>query len=236
MLIVGVTLVSVFAAILNSVPSLDSFDPVFAATEKLCALFFMLEFALRFWTSDSRKDYVLSFWGMVDMISFVPIIVAVIPFDGAIVAQQMKFLLVMRTFRIAKVTRAYIEGVRAANEGNVSQALNVKAYFLTLLTAAIGNGAVMYALEGNQLHYATMPRAILEVLKIFMGMAGSATHTLGGELFIVAVRFQALCLLGLLIEVMGGFMRGLLFGLNDANSPNTGEQAKFQGTVVPDDK
>jgi len=234
--IVVVTLVSVFAAILNSVPALDAFDPVFGFSEKLCAVFFMLEFMLRLWTCDDRQAYVFSFWGLVDMISFVPIIVALIPFDAAVVAQQMKILLVMRAFRIAKVTRAYIEGVRAANSGDVSQDLNVKAYFLTLFTAAIGNGAVMYALEGQQPHYGTMPRAILEVMKIFMGTAGWPTQTLGGELFIVIVRFQALCLLGLLIEVMGGFMRGLLFGINDGGSLHGGEAAKAQGAALHDDR
>ena len=235
-LIVVVTLVSVFAAILNSVPALDAFDPVFGFSEKICAIFFMLEFGVRLWTTDDRQGYVFSFWGLVDMISFVPIIIALIPFDAAIVAQQMKILLVMRAFRIAKVTRAYIEGVRAANSGDVSQDLNVKAYFLTLFTAAIGNGAVMYALEGHQPHYGTMPRAILEVMKIFMGTAGWPTQTLGGELFIVIVRFQALCLLGLLIEVMGGFMRGLLFGINDGGSLHGGEAVKAQGAALHDDR
>ena len=99
-----------------------------------------------------------------------------------------------------------------------------------------GNGAVMYALEGQQPHYGTMPRAILEVMKIFMGTAGWPTQTLGGELFIVIVRFQALCLLGLLIEVMGGFMRGLLFGINDGGSLHGGEAAKTQGAALHDDR
>jgi hypothetical protein len=235
--IVAVTLTSVLIAILNSVPALDRFDSFFNVGEKICAVFFMTEFLARYWTSDDRKAYVLSFWGIVDMISFVPIIVSVIPFDAAVVAQQMKILLVMRTLRIAKVTRSYIEGVRAANDGNVSQDLNVKAYFLTLFTAAIGNGAVMYALEGHQAHYATMPKAILEVMKIFMGTAGWPTQTIGGELFIIVVRFQALCLLGLLIEVMGGFMRGLLFGTVDGSSAAGAASApKAQSGVLQEDK
>lgn len=198
--------------------------------------FFLLEFALRFWTSGNRKGYVFSFWGVVDLILFVLIVVALIPFDAAIIAQQVRVLLVMRTFRIAKLTRTYIEGVRAANAGDVSQDLNVTAYFLTLFTAAVDNGAVMYALERHQPHYGTMPRAILEVMKIFTGTAGWPTQTPGGELFIVIVRFQTLCLLGLLIEVMGGFMRGLLFGLSDGSCLNRVEAAKFQGRVLQDDK
>lgn len=235
--IVLMTLLSVFAAVLNSVPSLDRFDWLFTITERVCAVFFMIEFAVRLWSSDDRKGYVFSFWGIVDMISFVPIIVSLIPMDAAIIAQQVKILLVMRTFRIAKVARAYIEGVRAANAGNVSQDLNVKAYFLTLFTASIANGAVMHALEGHQPHYATMPRAILEVMKIFMGTAAWPTQTIWGELFVLVVRFQALCLLGLLIEVMGSFMRGMLFGHSDGSSASSSIDASIpHGAVLTDEK
>jgi len=234
--IVTMTLLSVLAAVLNSVPALDRYDWAFTLTERVCAVFFMAEFAARLWTSDDRKGYVFSFWGIVDMISFVPIIVALIPIDVAVIAQQMKILLVMRTFRIAKVARAYIEGVRAANHGNVSQDLNVKAYFITLFTAAIANGAVMHALEGHQPHYATIPRSILEVMKIFMGTAGWPTQTIWGELFVLVVRFQALCLLGLLIEVMGSFMRGMLFGHGDGSSASTADTGSPSATALLDEK
>jgi len=234
--IVTMTLLSVLAAVLNSVPALNQYDSIFIVTERICAVFFMAEFAARLWTSDDRKGYVFSFWGIVDMISFVPIVVALIPIDAAVIAQQMKILLVMRTFRIAKVARAYIEGVRAANQGNVSQDLNVKAYFLTLFTASIANGAVMHAIEGHQPHYATIPRSILEVMKIFMGTAAWPTQTIWGELFVLVVRFQALCLLGLLIEVMGSFMRGMLFGHSDGSSASNADVSGPSGTVLPDDK
>jgi voltage-gated potassium channel len=211
-LIVVVTIISVLSSILASVPALDAFDKVFSILETICATFFMAEFAIRLWVSDDRKNYVTSFWGFVDMLSFVPIVVSALPLPSAMVAQQLKVLLVVRTLRIAKVTRAYIEGLRASSGPEVSQDLNVKVYFLALFSAAIANGAVMYALESEQAHYATMPRAILEVMKTFMGTAPWPTKTIWGELFLVVVRFEALCLLGLLIEVMGAFMRGLLFG------------------------
>jgi hypothetical protein len=64
----------------------------------------------------------------------------------------------------------------------------------------------------KQHHYSTMPLAILEVVKIFMATVAHPPVTTMGELFMLCIRFQGLCLLGLLIDVMGGFMRRMLFG------------------------
>lgn len=217
LLIVAATVISVGVTILLTVPQFNKYSSLMLGVENSCAAFFMLEFLARFWTRSDRKKYLLSFWGVVDILSFIPLVVAFFPLPAAMVAQQFKVLLVIRAFRIAKFTRAYVEGVQAEAPHDASHELNVKVYFLALFSAAIGNGTVLFAIEGHQPHYSTIPKAILEVLKIFMATPAWPTQTMYGELFILCVRFQALCLLGLLIEVMGTFMRNILFGHGDTS-------------------
>ena len=233
-LIVAATVISVAVTILNSVPRFETYATQFLFIEHSCATFFMFEFMARLWTSPHKRKYLFSFWGFIDILSFVPLLVVFFPLPAAMVAQQLKVLLVIRAFRIGKFTRAYVEGVRSEETHDASHELNVKVYFLALFSAAIGNGAVMYAIEGHQPHYSTIPKAILEVLKIFMATAAWPTQTLFGELFILCVRFQALCLLGLLIEVMGNFMRNILFGHGDT-SHHAKEDAVKSSALSRDD-
>jgi voltage-gated potassium channel len=211
------TVASVLVTILSTVPSLARFHRPFLVIEVLCALLFMVEYAARLALSPNRRAYAFSLWGFVDLMSFLPIFFVLVPLSAVIFAQQLKILLVFRSLRIAKLARAYVLEKRLSlgadgKAEDVKPELHVSVYFLTLISSSILNGAVMYALEGKQHHYSTMPLAILEVVKIFMATVPHPANTTVGELFVLFIRFQGLCLLGLLIDVMGGFMRRMLFG------------------------
>ncbi len=211
------TVSSVLVTIVSTVPRFASYHGLFLCVEVACGLLFMVEYFARLALSEDRRAYALSLWGFVDLMSFLPILFVLVPLSAVIFAQQLKILLVFRSLRIAKLARAYVlETRRSTGEDgkpeDVKPELHVSVYFLTLVSASILNGAVMYALEGKQHHYSTMPLAILEVVKIFMATVAHPPATTMGELFILCIRFQGLCLLGLLIDVMGGFMRRMLFG------------------------
>lgn len=221
-IIMACTVTSVLVTILSTVPRFASLHTPFLIVEVLCALIFFVEYVLRLFSSKNRARYAFSLWGFVDLMSFLPIIFILVPTSALIFAQQLKILLVFRSLRIAKLARTYVLEKRSsagedekAEDGkseDVKPELHVSVYFLTLVSASVLNGAVMYALEANQYHYSTMPLAILEVVKIFMATVPHPPSTTLGELFVLCIRFQGLCLLGLLIDVMGGFMRRMLFG------------------------
>lgn len=211
------TVASVLATILSTVPRFASCRGLFLCIEVVCGLLFMVEYFARLVLSEDRRAYAFSLWGFVDLMSFLPILFVLVPISAVIFAQQVKILLVFRSLRIAKLARAYVLEKRSSlgadgKAEDVKPELHVSVYFLTLVSSSILNGAVMYALEGKQHHYSTMPLAILEVVKIFMATVPHPANTTLGELFILCIRFQGLCLLGLLIDVMGGFMRRMLFG------------------------
>jgi voltage-gated potassium channel len=215
--IITVTSVSVLVTIISTVPSFSAFQKPFMVAEVLCSLFFLVEYLVRLFSSKDRLAYAFSIWGLADLLSFLPILAHLDPAHSLVFAQQVKILLAFRSLRVAKLARAYIlESRSEASEDpdpeHHHRDIPVSVYFLTQITVAIFNGAVMYDLEGAQEGYSTMPLAILEVTKILLDTDPVPPETVWGRVFILFIYFQRLCLLGLLIDVMGGFIRRTVFG------------------------
>jgi voltage-gated potassium channel len=211
------TTISVLVTIISTVPEFSAFHRHFLAIEVFCSVFFMLEYIARLLTSADKKAYVFSIWGFSDLMSFLPVVFILTPLPAFIFAQQVKILLAFRSLRIAKLARVYILEARSAAseeqiQENHSRDTPVSIYFLTQVTAAILNGAIMFEIEGAQAAYSTMPLAILEVSKILLDSDPVPPQSLFGRIFILFIYFQRLCLLGLLIDVMGGVIRRKLFG------------------------
>lgn len=61
---------------------------------------FVVEYCLRVWIADRKKDYVLSFYGIVDFIAIFPALV--LPMAGL---QELRALRLLRLFRITKALR-----------------------------------------------------------------------------------------------------------------------------------
>lgn len=215
--IIACTTISVLVTIISTVPEFSAFYRYFLGIEVVCSLFFMLEYIARLLTSADKKAYVFSIWGFADLMSFLPIVFIITPLPAFIFAQQVKILLAFRSLRIAKLARAYILESRGAGgeeqgHDNQNRDIPLSVYFLTQITAAVLNGAVMFEIEGAQPGYSTMPLAILEVTKVLLDTDPVQPVTMLGRIFILFIYFQRLCLLGLLIDVMGGVIRRKLFG------------------------
>ena len=212
------TAASVLVTIVSTVPSLAPFDKPLFVAETVCSLFFLVEYVARLFSSKDRLGYAFSIWGLVDLLSFLPILAHLAPAHSVVFAQQIKILLAFRSLRIAKLSRAYIlESQVTATEDpdhdhHHHRDIPVSVYFLTQISVAIFNGAIMYDLEGAQEGYSTMPLAILEVTKILLDTDPVQPETVLGRIYILFIYFQRLCLLGLLIDVMGGVIRRVLFG------------------------
>ncbi|RFC44111.1 MAG: voltage-gated potassium channel [Verrucomicrobia bacterium] len=203
--------------VISTVPELSVYRRLFLSIEVACALFFMAEYVLRLSTSPNRRAYIFSFWGFIDLMSFLPTIFILVPLPAVVFAQQLKILLAFRSLRIAKLARTYIlesrsDDKREGHHEGEETRIPVSVFFFTQISASILNGAVMYAVEGSQPSYATMPKAILEVTKVLLDSDPTPPQTTFGQIFVLLIYFQRLCLLGLLIEVMGSAVRRLLFG------------------------
>jgi voltage-gated potassium channel len=111
-------------------------------------IFFTLEYIVRIYCSPKPKRYILSFFGIVDLLSILPFYLAFI-FSGA------RFLLIIRSFRLIRVFRVF-KLFNFLDEGNLlllslqRSFSKIFVFFFFVLILNICIGTLMYVIEGKQ--------------------------------------------------------------------------------------
>lgn len=115
--------------------------------EYLLTLFFTIEYALRVYCEPRKRDYVLSFFGIVDFLATIPQLLSIfIP--------QLKYLTIMRSFRLVRIFRV-LRLFMFINEGyllieSVKRSMNkLIVYFLFVSVLVVVLGTVMFMVENG---------------------------------------------------------------------------------------
>lgn len=128
------------------------------ALEWLFTLAFSIEYAARIYAARRRWAYIRSFYGIIDLISVLPLYLGlVLPDAHHLVA--VRALRAMRVFRVFKL-------VRYANDANVmtrslrhaQRKLQIFLGMLGLITIVLGS--LMYVVEGPAYGFTSIPRSI----------------------------------------------------------------------------
>ncbi|MGM9760391.1 MAG: ion transporter [Parabacteroides sp.] len=116
--------------------------------EYLFTAFFTLEYALRIYCSPNPRRYIFSFFGIIDLLSTLPL------YLGFFVSGA-RYLLILRSFRLIRVFRVF-KLFSFLDEGNllmqslwISRA-KIGVFFLFVLILNISIGTLMYMVEGGQ--------------------------------------------------------------------------------------
>lgn len=117
------------------------------ALEWLITLFFSVEYALRLYCSPRPKEYALSFYGLVDLISTLPLYVSFF-------SHAAFYLTIVRAFRLIRVFRVFrLFGFIA--EGNLllmalkESRRKIFVFFLFVFILSIALGTLMHIIEGQ---------------------------------------------------------------------------------------
>jgi voltage-gated potassium channel len=203
------TVVSIVSLVLETVPSLVEYSTTFIIIEWVAVIFFGLEYVGRLLTSKPKRKYVLSFFGVIDLVSIAPTLLGLGNFTFLKSARALRIIRMLRMLRLAKISRTKI--VEEENMNVLS--LNIIIYFATLLFALLVTGTLMYLVEGGQSAFVSIPAGMWWSLKVFLaGIPVVEPVTVVGEFFFVLTRFVGLLLLGLLIGVVGNVFRALVMG------------------------
>jgi len=203
------TVVSIVSLVLETVPSLVGYTTTFIFIEWVAVIFFGLEYAGRLFTSKPKRKYILSFFGIIDLVSIAPTLLGLGNFTFLKSARALRIIRMLRMFRLAKMSRTKI----VAEENMSVLSLNIIIYFATLLFALLVTGTLMYLVEGGQSAFVSIPAGMWWSLKVFLaGIPVVEPMTAAGEFFFVVTRFVGLLLLGLLIGVVGNVFRVLVMG------------------------
>lgn len=198
------TIVSVIAVVLETVPAMQQYASIFVIIEWTVAILFTVEYLARLVATKPSYKYIFSFFGVIDLVSILP------TFLGLGNLTFLKSARALRIIRLLRLIRASALRSHKKDEDYNPIAFNVLIYFSTLLLALLIFGTLMYLVEGGEMFY-SIPAGMWWSLKVFMaGVPVEAPLTAAGDALFVLTRFSGLLLLGLLIGVVGNVFRLLL--------------------------
>ena len=120
---------------------------IFTVLEYVFTFFFTLEYLLRLYCSPQPRKYAFSFFGIIDLLSTLPLYV------GWIIG-PVRYLMVVRTFRLIRVFRvfklfSFLEEGDLLLRSLILSSRKIMVFFLFMVIMVISMGTLMYMAEGN---------------------------------------------------------------------------------------
>ncbi len=150
---------SVIVVALESVTALpDSAGKWFVALEWIFTIIFTFDYAMRIWIVTSKRKYIFSFFGIIDLLSILPTYLGLF-FVGAQSLMVIRSIRLIRIFRIFKLSRYVGEGQNLALALKSSRH-KIIVFLVTVLTSVIITGTLMYLIEGPSHGFTSIPKSI----------------------------------------------------------------------------
>jgi voltage-gated potassium channel len=158
-ILIATILVSVAVVIMDSVESLSlRYRDWFKTLEWGFTFLFTAEYLARLWCVRHPLRYVRSFFGIIDLLAFMPTYMALI-FPQAITFQGVRILRLLRIFRIFKLS-AYLTEYRTLGEALRASTRKILIFLSVVLMAVLLLGTAMYVVEGPQNGYTSIPTSV----------------------------------------------------------------------------
>lgn len=158
-LLLGVILVSVLVALLDSVALLHAhYGKFFYALEWVFTIAFSIEYLIRLSLVRRPMGYVLSFYGLIDLAAALPTYISlfIVGADHLLVIRVLRILRVFRILEMAEYSNEGSELMRALHASR--RKIGMFVLFVLLITIVFG--AVMYLVEGPENGFTSIPHAM----------------------------------------------------------------------------
>mgnify|MGYP001024820586 CR=1 FL=1 len=150
---------SVVAVLLDSVASFNArYGELFVRLEWFFTLLFTIEYSLRIYSTDNRKGYIFSFYGLIDLFSILPTYIAFV-FPQAQYLIVIRIMRVLRIFRILKLFR-YMGEANLMYTALLQSRRKIFVFLFSVLTLIIIFGATMFIIEGPEHGFTSIPESI----------------------------------------------------------------------------
>lgn len=154
-----IILVSITLVMLESIPSLGTkYASLFINLEWCITIFFTIEYILRIVCIKKPWKYVLSFYGIIDLLSTIPLYLSLF-FVGYNSLLSIRSLRLLRVFRILKVTQFIGESDKLKRAIKAS-APKIAVFLFAVLVVSIIFGTLMYIIEGAESGFVSIPVSI----------------------------------------------------------------------------
>ena len=152
-------LASVLVVMLDSVESIvDRHGFALHFLEWVFTILFTFEYAARLASVQSKRRYVFSFFGIIDLLSIIPTYLSVL-LPGTRFLVIIRVLRVLRVFRVLKLVR-YLGEARTLGRALAASRFRIIVFLITVLTLTVILGSFMYLIEGPQAGFTSIPVAV----------------------------------------------------------------------------
>lgn len=151
--------ISVVIVLLDSVPQLhEDYGPYFWYAEVVLTMIFSVEYLLRIYISPSRRAYVFSFWGIIDLLSVLPTYIS-LAFAGYHYLIVVRIFRLLRIFRILRMVR-FNRGAALIVDALRASFYKVMVFLMTVFLMTILLGTLMYVIEGGNEGFTSIPQSV----------------------------------------------------------------------------
>jgi len=180
-------LISIFLVMIESVSTIDEkYHDELNIAEWIVTILFSIEYILRVITIKKPSKYIFSFYGIIDLLSTIPMYLSMF-FIGTHTLVAFRSLRLLRIFKIFKLASYIGEANKLILALKASRArISVFLFFVLILCVILGT--VMYLIEGQENGFTSIPRSVYWAIVTLttVGYGDIAPHTPLGQ-FIASV-------------------------------------------------
>jgi len=152
-------LVSVLVAMLETVSAIhERYRSLLYGIEWFFTILFTIEYAFRILCVRHPLRYVTSFYGVVDLLAFLPTYLSLI-IAGTQSLLVIRVLRLLRVFRVFKLAR-YLRASSVLGIALKASRPRITVFLLTVFTIVIVVGTLMYLIEGPENGFTSIPRGV----------------------------------------------------------------------------
>lgn len=152
-------MISVLLVMLESVKWIDAtYHRTLFVLEWIVTILFTIEYIARIVSIKKPWKYVLSFYGIIDFLSTIPLYLSYVV-AGSQALLALRAFRLLRVFRILKLVRFLGEASELRKALNASRA-KITVFLFAVLIISVILGTVMFMIEGEQAGFTSIPTSI----------------------------------------------------------------------------
>ncbi len=152
-------ILSVLTVILESVTAIrEIFGPFLNGLEWFFTILFTFEYLLRIFSVKKPIRYVISFFGIVDLLAILPTYISLI-IPGSHYLLNIRILRLLRIFRVFKLS-AYLSEAKIITTALKASRRKISVFLLAVVTIVVIIGTCMYVIEGEDNGFTDIPTGI----------------------------------------------------------------------------
>ena len=157
--LLAIIIISVIGVMLDSDTTIhEKYGNILLTAEWVFTIFFTIEYLLRIYCSRSKKKYIFSTMGIIDLLSIIPtyLVVFYAPIGYLIDIRIMRLIRVFRIFQLSK----YLRSGHTMQIALRSSRPKIIVFILYISLIVIILGTLMYIIEGQQNGFDNIPKSI----------------------------------------------------------------------------